>query len=184
MMSNVDHLIIGGAMAYPFLKAKGFEVGTSLCSDEDVILAKKILSSPYQSKIVLPVDHLIALSPNESANISEDENIQEGLAGFDIGPKTIILFKEKMTTAKTILWNGPMGFFEKEEFSKGTFEMATSISELSNVFSLIGGGDSVSAVNKSGVASKISHISTGGGATLNFLEEGSLPGIKALQFGL
>ncbi|MAF77467.1 MAG: phosphoglycerate kinase [Halobacteriovoraceae bacterium] len=184
LLANVDHLLIGGAMAYPFLKAKGFEVGSSLCSDEDVALAKNILGQPIARRIVLPKDHLIASNPDSAPSITEDQNIPEGQMGLDIGPQTIELFNEKLKSSKTVLWNGPMGFFEKESFAKGTFAMARTLSDLKDAFTLIGGGDSVSAVNQSGLADKMSHVSTGGGASLEFIENGTLPGVQALKFGL
>ncbi|MBF0313803.1 MAG: phosphoglycerate kinase [Oligoflexia bacterium] len=179
----VDHLLIGGAMAYPFLKAQGKKVAKSLCSDNDFELAKKILQQSSAPKMVLPIDHIVADSPEGQAQSCTSIDIPEGMMGFDIGPKSVALFKEKLATAKTIFWNGPMGMFETEAFSKGTMDIARALADI-KAFTLIGGGDSVSAINKSGVASKISHISTGGGASLEFIEQGELPGIQALKFGL
>ncbi len=184
LLANVDHLLIGGAMAYPFLKARGFEVGSSLCGDEDVKLAKSILGQPISRRIVLPVDHVIATNPDSAAQTTDDENIPEGQMGLDIGPKTVALFNEKLNSSKTVLWNGPMGFFEKEDFSKGSLAIAKTLSELKDSFTLVGGGDSVSAVTQSGLADKMSHVSTGGGASLEFIENGTLPGVQALKFGL
>lgn len=184
LLANVDHLLIGGAMAYPFLKAKGFEVGKSLCGDEDVKLAKGILGQPISRKIVLPVDHTIAANPDSAPSTTEDENIPADQMGLDIGPKTIALFNEKLNSSKTVLWNGPMGFFEKESFAKGSLAMAQTMSQLKDAFTLVGGGDSVSAVTQSGLADKMSHVSTGGGASLEFIENGTLPGVQALKFGL
>ncbi len=184
LLANVDNLLIGGAMAYPFLKAKGFEVGNSLCSDEDVKLAKGILGQPIARRIVLPTDHIIATNPDSAPSTTDDENIPEGQMGLDIGPKTVALFNAKLNSSKTVLWNGPMGFFEKSDFAKGTFAMAKTLSELKDAFTLVGGGDSVSAVTQSGLAPKMSHVSTGGGASLEFIENGTLPGVQALKFGL
>lgn len=184
LLPNVSKLLIGGAMAYPFLKAQGQEVGNSLCSDEDVELAKKLLSKAAASKIVLPVDHLIADNPDATAETTTSVDIPEGKMALDIGPKTIQRYGEVLNSAQTVLWNGPMGFFEKEAFSKGTFSIANKLAELKNAFTLVGGGDSVSAVNKSGKSDAISHISTGGGASLEYIENGTLPGIKALRFGI
>lgn len=184
LLPNVTNLLIGGAMAYPFLKAKGHTVGSSLCSDEDVELAKKLLSKSSASKIVLPVDHLVAENPDATAEEVHETSIPDGKMALDIGPQTIKNYSEILGNAKTVLWNGPMGFFEKESFSKGTFSVAETLATLSNAFTLVGGGDSVSAVNKSGVSEKISHISTGGGASLEYIENGTLPGIKALRFGI
>lgn len=184
LLSNVDHLLIGGAMAYPFLKAKGYEVGKSLCTDEDVVLAKRILGQPIAKRIVLPKDHIIANNPDSEAQTSDDANIDEGKMALDIGPQTIELFNHKLLDSKTVLWNGPMGLFEKENFAKGTMAMARTLAKLDECFTLIGGGDSVSAVNKSSLASKMSHVSTGGGASLEYIENGTLPGVQALKFGL
>ncbi len=184
LLAPVSNLIIGGAMAYPFLKAKGFEVGKSLCSDDDVKLARKILSSKNKDKIVLPFDHVVADSPDSPANFSENENIQESQMGLDIGERTLQKYGELCSNAKTVFWNGPMGLFEKSEFSNGTFGIAKFLSENEECFSLVGGGDSVSAVNKSGLADKMSHISTGGGASLEFIEKGTLVGVQALKHGL
>ncbi|MGB0455161.1 MAG: phosphoglycerate kinase [Bacteriovoracaceae bacterium] len=184
LLPNVDSLLIGGAMAYPFLKAKGFEVGKSLCLDEDVELAKRLLKQSTASKIILPVDHIASDSPDGEATKLNDENIPDDLMALDIGERTLALYSDKLASAKTVLWNGPMGFFEKENFAKGSFGVAEALAKLDSAFTLVGGGDSVSAVMKSGLASKISHISTGGGASLEFIENGTLPGIQALKFGL
>jgi phosphoglycerate kinase len=184
LLSSVDQLIIGGAMAYPFLKAKGYNVGKSLCSDKDVTLAKKILNSKNNEKIVLPSDHVIADTPDSSPEFSEDQNISDEKMGLDIGEKTIFSYSQICGNSKTVLWNGPMGLFEKESFAKGTFSIASALSESPDCFSLVGGGDSVSAVNKSGLAHKMGHISTGGGASLEYIEKGTLVGIQALKHGL
>lgn len=183
LLPNVNTMIIGGAMAYPFLKAKGHNVGSSLCNDEDVELAKKILAGNGAKKINLPVDHVIATDPKGAAEVISETDIPEGKMGLDIGATTLENYKAKLRDAKTVLWNGPMGFFENELFAKGTMEIAAVLAEL-DAFSVIGGGDSVSAVNKSGLAEKMSHVSTGGGASLEFLEQGTLPGIQALKFGI
>lgn len=183
LLSNVSELLVGGAMAYPFLKAKGFEVGNSLCADEEVALAKKILSQSNAKKIVLPVDHRVGENPDSKATDTEKENIPSDMMGLDIGPNTEALFASKIRTAKTVLWNGPMGFFEKDEFAKGSLAVAKAMSECPG-FTLVGGGDSVSAINKAGLADKITHVSTGGGASLEYIEKGTLPGIQALKFGV
>lgn len=184
LLANVDNLLIGGAMAYPFLKAKGFEVGKSLCTDEDVRLAKGILGQPIARKIILPVDHVIATNPDSSPATTEHQDIPADKMGLDIGPQTIAVFNEKLSNSKTVLWNGPMGFFEKENFAKGTLSMAKTMAKLQDAFTLVGGGDSVAAVTQSGLADKMSHVSTGGGASLEFIENGTLPGVQALKFGL
>jgi len=184
LLISVDKLLIGGAMAYPFLKAKGHAVGKSLCSDEDVALAKRIFGMPSKHKIVLPSDHLASLTfGGEPVEIGQ-ANIEGDYIGLDIGPSTLVHYNDHLKTAATVLWNGPMGLFENKAYSKGTFGIAKTLSELKNSFTLVGGGDSVSAVNLSGLASKMSHISTGGGASLEYIENGSLPGIQALKFGI
>jgi len=184
LSTKADALFIGGAMAYPFLKAQGKNVGKSLCSDEDVALAKKILALPQAGKITLPVDHVVSDSLEGAPEACPNTDIPEGKIGLDIGPKTVELYKSKLQSAKTILWNGPMGMFENKAFASGTFAIAKVLAE-SSAFTVIGGGDSVKAVKKSGVADKINHISTGGGASLEFIENaGALPGITALKFGL
>jgi phosphoglycerate kinase len=183
LIVGVSSMLIGGAMAYPFLKAKGHNIGTSLCSDEDVKLAKSILARPTGKKIVLPIDHLVSTSPNDQAKPNDSMDIPDDLMGLDIGPKTSKHYASIISEAKTVLWNGPMGFFEKEAFSSGTFAIAEALSE-SSAYTIVGGGDSVSAVNKSGHSDKINHISTGGGASLEFIEQGTLPGIQALKFGI
>lgn len=183
LLLSVDKLLIGGAMAYPFLKARGYEIGRSLCSEEDVALAMKLLKSKHAQKIELPLDHVMASSPDEPGLTHQERSLPADQAGFDIGPLTIEHFKACLLGAKTILWNGPMGFFEKPAFAKGTLEMARALAE-SEAFTVVGGGDSVSAINQSGLADKISHVSTGGGASLEFIEQGSLPGIQALRFGV
>lgn len=182
LVNKVDHLLIGGAMAYPFLKASGKEVGTSLCADEDVELAKKIiqLAGP---KLNLPVDHIVSSEFGGTPEECSSVEIPEGKMGLDIGPKSIEAFKSRLFNAETVLWNGPMGVFEDDNYNKGTFAIAHALAEL-KAFTLIGGGDSVAAVNKSGLAEKMSHVSTGGGASLEYLEQGTLPGIQALKFGI
>lgn len=183
LLQNVDHLLIGGAMAYPFLKAKDKNIGRSLCADEDVDLAKRILKSSQARKLVFPEDHTAAESLDGKAVTVNQIDIPENLIGLDIGSQTCERYRFYLTQAKTILWNGPMGYFENPIFSQGTMSVARSIAD-SSAFTLVGGGDSVSAVNKSGLADKFSHISTGGGASLEYIEHGTLPGIKALRFGI
>jgi phosphoglycerate kinase len=183
LLVGVDQLLIGGAMAYPFLKASGKTVGTSLCSDEDVKLATKLLNSKQASKISLPVDHICSDSMEGNPQTVSAQSIPENLMGLDIGPRTVENYSSFISKAKTILWNGPMGLFENSNFDKGTFAIANALAK-SKAFTLVGGGDSVSAINKSGVSDKISHISTGGGASLEYIELGSLPGINALKFGV
>ena len=183
LLTSVDSLIIGGAMAYPFLKAQGHEIGTSLCSDEDVALAKKILATSGAKKLILPIDHLVSEEFGGTPQLNSTLDIKEGTMGLDIGPQSIELFQNKIRNARTILWNGPMGLFENDHYNKGTFEIAKALAE-NKGFTLVGGGDSVSAVKKSGLFDKMSHVSTGGGASLEYIEQGSLPGIQALKFGI
>ena len=184
LIITVDKLIIGGAMAYPFLKARGYEVGQSLCSDEDVKLATSILKADKGKKIKLPLDHVVSSEFAGAPEVLELQNIPEDKMGLDIGPNTVASYSKVIQEAKTILWNGPMGLFENDNFAKGTMAIAESISGNSDAFSLVGGGDSVSAVKKSGFADRFSHISTGGGASLEYIEKGELPGVQALKFGV
>lgn len=183
MLVLVDTLVIGGAMAYPFLKAKGVTVGTSLCSDEDVILAKQLLSADKGGKIQLPKDHVTSTEFGGAPLPCPGTNIPSDQMGLDIGPLTIKAYSDLIKTAKTIFWNGPMGLFENKDFAKGTMAMADAISE-SKAFSVVGGGDSVAAVQQSGKAEKFSHVSTGGGASLEYIERGELPGVQALKYGV
>ena len=171
-------------MAYPFLKAQGFEVGKSLCGDEDVALAKRILATPSKGKIVLPTDHIVSGSFDGAPEVLDYVNIPADKMGLDIGPSSLHLFESHLQTAKTVLWNGPMGIFENPNFSKGTFGIAKKLASLSDTFTLVGGGDSVNAVHQSGLAEMMSHISTGGGASLEYIENGTFPGIQALKFGI
>ena len=166
-------------MAYPFMRARGISVGKSLCSEEDVALAKKINSSLSAQKIVLPTDHVIASSP-DSSEVRTVKEIPAEAMGLDIGPATLEEFSKHLPGAKRVFWNGPMGMFEREGFAAGTLAVAKAIAEREDVFSVVGGGDSVAALNGCQMGDKISHISTGGGASLKFLEEGTLPGISAL----
>jgi phosphoglycerate kinase len=184
LLVNVTNLLIGGAMAYPFLKAKGHEVGTSLCSEEDVLLAKKILKEKTAHKIVLPKDHICSKEFGGAPEAVSRTDIPEDMMGLDIGEATLAEYSSILRGAKTVLWNGPMGLFENVDYNKGTFGVAKVLAELDDSFTLVGGGDSVSAVNQSGLADKMSHVSTGGGASLEFIEKGSLPGIQALKFGI
>lgn len=183
MLVLVDTILIGGAMAYPFLKAKGITVGTSLCSDEDVNLAKQLLSADKGGKIQLPKDHVTSLEFGGAPLPCPGSNIPSDQMGLDIGPLTIKAYGDHLKTAKTIFWNGPMGLFENKDFSKGTMAIADVISE-TKAFSVVGGGDSVAAVQQSGKADKFSHVSTGGGASLEYIERGELPGVQALKYGV
>lgn len=185
LMTKVDALIIGGGMAYTFLKAQGQEVGKSLVEADKVEFAGQLLAEAKKRgvKLLLPIDHVVAAKIDANAivkNIGEGEAIPADLMALDIGPKSIELFTEEISTARTIIWNGPMGVFEVAPFSKGTFKVARAVADNGGATSIVGGGDSVSAVHKAGVADKITHISTGGGASLEFLEGKKLPGVEAL----
>lgn len=183
MLVLVDTLLIGGAMAYPFLKAKGVEVGKSLCSDEDVSLAKQLLAADKGGKIQLPKDHVASLEFGGAPLPCPGTNIPKDQMGLDIGPLTIQAYADHLKTAKTIFWNGPMGLFENKDFAKGTMSIAHTIAG-TKAFSVVGGGDSVAAVQQSGEADKFSHVSTGGGASLEYIEKGELPGVQALKMGV
>ena len=181
-------MIIGGAMAYPFLKARGKKIGKSLCSDEDFALAKKILSNPIAAKIVLPTDHMAADNLKGKAMQTNSADIPPDKIGLDIGPSSLALFCSHLANAKTVFWNGPMGVFERPSFAEGTLGLARALARLGDAsggtFTVVGGGDSVSALKQSNLFDSISHVSTGGGAMLEFLGQGSLPAIHALKFGL
>ncbi|MBB6696710.1 phosphoglycerate kinase [Clostridium algidicarnis] len=184
LLDKVDTLIIGGGMAFTFLKAMGYEIGTSLLEADKVDYAKEMMEKAKEKnvKLLIPVDNVIAdkFSKDATPIITKDENITEGYMGLDIGPKTSKLFSDEIKMAKTVIWNGPMGVFEFENFAKGTVEVAKAMAE-SNAVTIIGGGDSAAAVNILGFGDKMTHISTGGGASLEFLEGKELPGIVALS---
>ena len=182
LMDKCDAILIGGGMAYTFYKAQGFKVGNSLVEDDRVEMAKDILVKAKAKgvKLMLPIDNLAADKFGADANTKVvGENIDDGWMALDIGPKTIALYCAEVAKAKTVVWNGPMGCFEMAPFAKGTFAVCQAVADSDSV-SIIGGGDSVSAVNKSGLADKMTHISTGGGASLEFLEGKQLPGVTAL----
>jgi phosphoglycerate kinase len=185
LMDKVDSLIIGGGMAYTFLKALGEQVGKSLVEDDKLELAKHLLqeAKTRKLKLLLPVDHVAADKVDANAHVTKVEQgqpIPSHLMALDIGPKTIEMFEEEIARARTILWNGPMGVFEVSPFARGTFQVARAVADNPGALSIVGGGDSVSAVRAAGVADKITHISTGGGASLEFLEGKKLPGVEAL----
>jgi phosphoglycerate kinase len=184
LLGKVDALLIGGGMAYTFLKAKGQDVGKSLLEADKLDIAREALAKAEAKGVsfLLPVDHVLAdkFAPDATTQIfDKDGPFPPEWMGLDIGPKTIELFSEEISGARTILWNGPMGVFEMPAFSAGTFKIAEAIAD-SGAISIVGGGDSVSAVTQAGVADKITHISTGGGASLEFLEGKKLPGVEAL----
>jgi phosphoglycerate kinase len=184
LLDKVDALIIGGGMAYTFLKAQGEPIGKSLVEDDKLDLARQLLQEAknHKMKFLLPVDHIVAEKVDPSARVKTvaSGQIPANLMALDIGPKTIELFTEAISHARTIVWNGPMGVFEVAPFAKGTFKIGHAVAENVGATSIVGGGDSVSAVHAAGVADKITHISTGGGASLEFLEGKKLPGVEAL----
>lgn len=186
LMSKVDALLIGGAMAYTFQKAQGRDVGKSLVEDDKIDLASDLLHEANERgvRLMLPVDDLVAMKIENDIPtriVEAEQPIPEGFMGLDIGPKTIKLYAEEIANASTIVWNGPMGVFETPSFAIGTRKIAQAIAKNEDATSIVGGGDSVAAVHQAGVADKISHISTGGGASLEFLEGKKLPGVEALN---
>ena len=177
--------IIGGGMAYTFLKAQGHEIGKSLLEADKIGLATQILAEAkaHNVQFLLPIDHVVADKVAHDAriqNIGEGKAIPPDMMALDIGPKTVELFSNEIGIARTIVWNGPMGVFEIEAFAKGTRKIAEAVADNGAAISIVGGGDSVAAVKAAGVADKITHISTGGGASLEFLEGKKLPGVEAL----
>jgi len=183
LLNKVTTLLVGGGMAFTFLKAKGFDVGKSLVEEDQLGFSLNLLGrAEGKVKFLLPYDHIAAerMDIQAKRQIVKNEKIPSDWVCLDIGPETVRVFSEEIRSAKTIVWNGPMGVFEMEPFSQGTFAIAKAVAN-SSAFSIVGGGDSVAAVNKAGVADKIKHISTGGGASLEFLEGKKLPGIEALR---
>ena len=185
LMKLADSMLIGGAMAYTFLKSQGKPVGNSLVEDDKLDLARGLLDEARKRnfRLLLPIDHVLAESPDSSSTqVADIASTPDGWMGLDIGPKTIELFSNEISKARTIVWNGPLGMFEKPAFAKGTLAMARAVAAAtqSGATSIIGGGDSVAAVEQSGVADQISHMSTGGGASLEFLAGEKLPGVEAL----
>ncbi|HEK86654.1 MAG: phosphoglycerate kinase [Candidatus Saccharicenans sp.] len=183
LVTKADVLLIGGAMAYTFLRAQGKQVGKSLVEDDKLEIAREILKKAEESQIkfLLPLDHVMTASIESGVvnQIAEHYPLPEDLMGVDIGPKTIEEYKKQIKIAKTIFWNGPLGVFEVKAFSTGTVEIAKAVAD-SGALSVVGGGDSIAAIHQTGVADKISHISTGGGASLEYVAYGTLPGIEAL----
>ena len=184
LLNKVDVLLIGGGMAYTFYKSMGYGVGNSICELDKLDLAKELMQKAKEKgvKLVIPVDNVIGkeFKPDTESKIVAYNEIPDGWEGFDIGPKTVKMYEEELKNAKTILWNGPVGLFEFDQFAKGTNEIAHFISNLNDCTTIIGGGDSAAAVTKIGLADKMTHISTGGGASLEFIEGKKLPGIEAI----
>ena len=184
LLEKVDTLIIGGGMAYTFFKAQGYEVGNSICELDKLDLAKEAMAKAKEKgvKLMLPVDTKIGkeFKPDTESKTVAWTEIPEGWEGFDIGAKSIEMFTEEIKKAKTVVWNGPVGLFEFDQFAIGTNAIAKTLSEI-DATTIIGGGDSAAAVKKAGLQDKMTHISTGGGASLEFLEGKKLPGIECLQ---
>lgn len=184
LLEKVDTLMIGGGMAYTFFKAQGYEVGNSLCEPDKCELALSLMKKAEEKgvKFLLPVDTKVGkeFKPDTESKTVAWTEIPEGWEGFDIGEKTIEMFENELKTAKTVVWNGPLGLFEFDQFAIGTNAIAHALAEL-DATTIIGGGDSAAAVEKAGLADKMTHISTGGGASLEFLEGKKLPGIECLQ---
>lgn len=184
LLTKVDALIIGGAMAYTFLKALGHDVGGSLVEADKTALAKSLLEQAAARgvSVLLPVDHVIAAGPDKilTAEVTEGVSIPAEMKGFDIGPKTVARYATEIARARSVFWNGPMGMFEAPAFANGTREVALALTR-STGFTVVGGGDSAAALAEFGLADKVTHVSTGGGASLEFIEGIILPGLKALE---
>ena len=185
LLEKVDTLLIGGGMAYTFYKAQGYGVGNSVCELDKLDLATRLMEKAKEKgvKMLLPLDNKIGkeFKPDTESKVVKYSEIPDGWEGFDIGPETIKLYTEELKKAKTVLWNGPVGLFEFDQFAVGTNAIAKCLSELKDCTTIIGGGDSAAAVTKAGLADKMSHISTGGGASLEFIEGKKLPGIECIQ---
>lgn len=185
LIDKCDTIIIGGGMAYTFFKAKGYNIGNSICEDDKLDLARELMAKAEQKGVnfMLPVDNIVADAFANDANtkIVDDYNIEEGWQGLDIGPATRELYRNAIKNAKTIIWNGPMGVFEMPTFAEGTKSVAESLTMAEGATTIVGGGDSVAAVTQLGYADKVTHVSTGGGASLELLEGLELPGIACLN---
>lgn len=184
LLGKVDSLIIGGAMANTFVKAMGYNVGKSLCEDDKIDLANELMEKAKSKnvKLILPIDAKLGkeFSKDTESQVVDINEVPDEWSIFDVGPKTIELYKDELEKAKTVVWNGPVGLFEFDKFAVGTNSVASILAELNNSTTIIGGGDSAAAVEKSGLADKMTHISTGGGASLEFLEGKKLPGVECL----
>ncbi|MCB9650769.1 MAG: phosphoglycerate kinase [Deltaproteobacteria bacterium] len=182
LVERCNAILVGGAMAYTFLEARGVPVGSSRVERDQVGAAEQIIKGAAARKVqlLLPTDHVVAATFDEHAEPVECKTIQDGMMGLDIGPETRAAYAKVISEAGTIFWNGPMGVFEWESFAKGTFAVAQAVADAKGL-SVVGGGDSVAALNKTGLASKITHVSTGGGASMEFMEGKTLPGVAALE---
>lgn len=185
LLNKADNILIGGAMAYTFFKAQGYEVGKSLVEDDKLALAQEILKKAKEKNVnfFLPLDHLLATGIDKDAQtrLADSFPFPADWMAVDIGPKTVAEYSKIIAEAKTIFWNGPLGVFEIDKFSRGTIKIAEAVAA-SKAVSIVGGGDSIAAIEKAGVSKKISHISTGGGASLEYLANETLPGIEALEY--
>ena len=186
-LGKAEAILIGGAMSYTFLKSKGVAIGTSLCEDDKVGLAGEILAEAEGkgTRLLLPLDHVVAdrLDAEAECALTQDQEVPDGRMGLDIGPETVAAYSLEIRSARTLVWNGPMGVFELDPFSAGTLSIAEEMAAAANrgAFVLVGGGDSVAAANKAGVTSRLGHVSTGGGASLEYLSGLKLPGVAALE---
>lgn len=182
LVDKADTLIIGGAMAYTFLKAKGENIGLSICDQDSIAKAREILNKAYEQnkKILLPVDHVCMRKKDKSNDIYHVRKLMGDMVGYDVGAETCKIFAREIKKAKTVFWNGPVGKFEEEDFAEGTISIAKAVASCKG-HTIVGGGDTASVINKLYIAHKIDYISTGGGATLEFIEKGSLPCVDVLQ---
>merc|ERR1712070_142280 len=180
-----DKIFLGGGMIFTFYKAKGYDVGSSLVEDDKIELAKELMAKAEEMgvKFILPTDVLLAdeFSADANTQVTAADAIPDGWMGLDIGPDSVVEFQKELSECNQVIWNGPMGVFEIDAFAKGTFAIADTLAGMSDAVTIIGGGDSVAAVEKAGLADKMSHISTGGGASLELLEGKTLPGVAALN---
>jgi phosphoglycerate kinase len=185
LLPKLNALLIGGAMAYTFLAAKGWEVGRSKVEDDKIVLALKAFEAAerFDTALLLPIDHVVAAAPKEDSEsrIVDGRAIPKEMIGLDIGPKTRSMYREHIRNARTVFWNGPMGMFEIDRFAEGTKAIAQAMAENREAVTVVGGGDSAAAVHQLGFADRMSHVSTGGGASLEFLEGRELPGVAALE---
>jgi phosphoglycerate kinase len=182
LMAKVDAILIGGAMAYTFLRARGIEIGRSRVEEDKLQLASELMGEAARRGValMLPLDHVVAASP-DAGTAETVETIAPDRMGLDIGPRTAAQYIARLQVAKTVVWNGPLGYFELEAFAQGTLKVGEALANLTGVFSVIGGGDTVAALANQPWTGRFSHISTGGGATLEYLEGIQLPGVKALE---
>ncbi|HVN27464.1 MAG TPA: phosphoglycerate kinase, partial [Candidatus Binataceae bacterium] len=183
LLNKVDAILIGGAMAYTFIKAAGAPIGKSRVEEDKLDLARELVAeaAKHNVQLRLPIDHVVAASPDRPDTVEVVEEIPPEMMGLDIGPRTIEDFINRLSLAKTVIWNGPLGFFEHEAFAAGTMRVGEALANLSGATTIIGGGDTAAAVGHQPWSSRFTHISTGGGATLEYLEGKELPGVKALE---